>query len=114
MTTEPSDHWIPTFRAAGVPVSRVYNIDEMFFDEHVLREGLIADYPHEQAGAYRAFGQPIRMSETPMAAGPPAPRFAEHTASILHELGFTNDQVDDLVATGAVGDGQTRTIGGKQ
>lgn len=113
MAQEPSEHWINTFRSAGVPVSGVYNVDELFFDDHALSEGLIADYHHEQAGAYRAFGRPIRMSETPMTAGPPAPGFGAHTASILHELGFTDDQIDSLVATTAVVDGRSRTIGGK-
>ncbi|WP_166741737.1 CaiB/BaiF CoA transferase family protein [Cumulibacter soli] len=113
MTEQPSDYWVSTLRAAEVPVSAVYNVDEMFFDEHVLGEGLIRDYPHDEAGSYRAFGQPIRLSETPMSAGPPAPGLAEHTVAILQELGFADDDIDRLTKNGTVRAGQNRTIGGK-
>ena len=43
-----------------------------------------------------------RLSRTPGTAGGPAPRPGQHTTEILHGLGLTDTEIDDLAATGAV------------
>lgn len=95
--------WVETLRAADVPVSAVRHVEEMFFDEHLETEGMVADYVHPIVGRYRGLGVPFRMSATPLdGRGRPSPSFADSTDRILAELGFDAARRAALAASGAV------------
>jgi crotonobetainyl-CoA:carnitine CoA-transferase CaiB-like acyl-CoA transferase len=47
-------------------------------------------------------GFPVRASATPAAIRRPAPLLGEHTAEVLGEIGVTADELERLVAAGAV------------
>jgi crotonobetainyl-CoA:carnitine CoA-transferase CaiB-like acyl-CoA transferase len=102
LAKQSTDYWIRELTAAGIPVSEVRHVEEMLFDEHVLSEELVVEVDHELVGRYRTMGAPIRMSATPFDARTPSPVFARHTRSVLSELGYTDHQIDRLVADGAV------------
>lgn len=97
-----SDEWSGLLTDADVPVAAVRHVEEVLFDEHVLAEGLIADYDHPEVGRYRALGVPIRMSGTPMRPSAPSPAFAADTARVLSEVGYSSDDIDQLADCGAV------------
>ena len=99
---QPTDHWVKHLSAAGIPVAEVRHVEEMLFDAHVLAEDLVVDVDHELVGRYRTFGAPIGLSATPFRAGAPSPPFARHTRAVLLELGYSFDEIDALVAAGAV------------
>lgn len=94
--------WAELLAAADVPVAPVNHVEEMFFDEHVLAEGLLADYEHPEIGTYRALGVPVRMSGTPWEPSDASPSFAAHTDDVLTEAGLDPREIDDLVESGAV------------
>jgi formyl-CoA transferase len=98
----PSDEWSELLTDADVPVATVRHVEELFFDDHVLAEGLIADYDHPEVGRYRALGVPIRMSGTPMRPAAASPSFAADTARVLADVGYSTDDIDQLADCGAV------------
>lgn len=102
LAKETTEHWVREFTAAGIPVSPVRHVEEMLFDEHVRDEELIVEVNHELVGRYRTIGAPIRMSATPFEARAPSPVFARHTRSVLTELGYTGQEIEQLVVDGAV------------
>jgi crotonobetainyl-CoA:carnitine CoA-transferase CaiB-like acyl-CoA transferase len=50
----------------------------------------------------KSIGLPIKFSETPGAVIRPAPQFGEHTRDVLREHGFSETEIDELAASGAV------------
>lgn len=95
--------WVDLLRGGDVPVSAVRHVDELFFDEHVEAEGLVADYTHPVVGRYRGLGVPFRMSATPLdGRRRPSPTFADSTDLILAELGFDAPARDALAGSRAV------------
>jgi crotonobetainyl-CoA:carnitine CoA-transferase CaiB-like acyl-CoA transferase len=102
LAAHPTQHWLSQLQAAGVPVAEVRHVEELLFDDHVRAEGLVVDVDHELVGRYRTFGAPIRLSATPFDASAPSPRFARHTRAVLRELGYTDDEIAELAAAGAV------------
>ena len=59
-------------------------------------------YPGTPAPA-PVIGAPVRLSANPRPAMTRAPQAGEHSAEILAELGFTDQEVDQFVSLGAVG-----------
>jgi formyl-CoA transferase len=101
LATRPSGAWLDALRDAEVPCAEVRALDEVLTDPHVEAEGLVADIEHPVIGPYRALGAPIRFSGTPATTTRPSPAFAADTAAVLHELGFTDDEIDWLARDGA-------------
>jgi crotonobetainyl-CoA:carnitine CoA-transferase CaiB-like acyl-CoA transferase len=57
---------------------------------------------HPEAGRLEQFGSTIDFSETPMKVELPPPLVGEHSRQILHESGLDDDEIDRLIAAGAV------------
>lgn len=71
---------------SGVPCGAVRSIDQVMADPHTHHRGMVVDI-----GAYRGTGSPIKMSRTPASYRLAPPRFGEHTAEVLEEVGVQGD-----------------------
>jgi crotonobetainyl-CoA:carnitine CoA-transferase CaiB-like acyl-CoA transferase len=96
-------HWHRFLDAAGVPNEVPVDNDDglvTFWDADQVDLGLVARYPHPLMGAMRQFGELISFSETPGEISGPPPLVGQHTREVLHEIGCTDAEVDDLIAQG--------------
>lgn len=79
----------------GIPAGPVLDVAESLAHPHTIHRGMTVEI-----GAYRGLGSAIR----PRASAPTyrrrPPAFAEHTAEVLGEHGFTEDEVKALEAAG--------------
>lgn len=64
------------------------------------RLGLVAEYPHPILGQLRQFGTLVHFSETPTGPYGPPPLVGEHTRSILERLGYSSEEIEDLLTRG--------------
>jgi len=62
----------------------------------------VVETVHPQAGATRSLGCPVHFSATPTSVGRPAPMLGEHTREVLGGAGYTDAEIDALVAEGVV------------
>jgi crotonobetainyl-CoA:carnitine CoA-transferase CaiB-like acyl-CoA transferase len=62
------------------------------------RLGLVAQYPHPILGQMRQFGTLIDFSETPTGPYGPPPLVGEHTRRIMERLGYSGEEIEDLLA----------------
>ena len=85
-----------------VPNAPVQPIEDMFDHPQVLEQGLVATYTHPVVGRYRGFAHPLHLSRTPGPAPFAAPTFGQHTAEVLRQHGYSDDDVAALQALGAV------------
>ncbi len=97
-----SAEWVETLNAAGVPCGPIYSIDRMFDDAQVRHLGIAQDVPDTGERKVRLVGQPFTLSRTPsrMAARPP--ETGEHTGDVLHEFGFSADDIAALKAKNVI------------
>jgi crotonobetainyl-CoA:carnitine CoA-transferase CaiB-like acyl-CoA transferase len=64
--------------------------------------GLVAEYPHPTLGLMRQFGTLIDFSETPTGPYGPAPMLGQHTRPLMVRLGYSTDEIDDLLERGII------------
>lgn len=97
--------WLGDLAARSIPSSPVHTLGELSAHPHFEASGMIL-HDHD----FRTIASPLRADgkRLPLRHRPPA--LGEHGRGVLAELGYTNNQIDALVASGAVGASSTASI----
>ena len=95
-------HWMAVFEAAGVPCGQVNYRADIYDDPQANALDMIWELENEELGSYRTSGNPIRFLKTPLKPGKGAPTLGQHSDAILKEFGYSNEQIAELRAQGAV------------
>jgi crotonobetainyl-CoA:carnitine CoA-transferase CaiB-like acyl-CoA transferase len=98
----PRAAWLEALTAAGVPCGSVRSVGEVLADPQLAARDMIAQLDHAAAGAIRALGVPIKLSDTPGVVRTPPPRLGEHTDAVLRDLGFAEEDIGRLRAAGTI------------
>lgn len=90
---------------AGVPCGPINNIGQAFEDEQVKYLELAKPAPHKELGDLNLVRTPINLSAFPQPDrfDCAAPDNGQDSAEILAQFGFADAQIEDLIASGAVG-----------
>jgi crotonobetainyl-CoA:carnitine CoA-transferase CaiB-like acyl-CoA transferase len=79
-------------------------LDEALNSEHVRAREMVVEI--DQPGVHepvRLLGTPVKLSRTPADTGRlPGPVLGEHTEALLREAGYSDEQIDTLMQSGAV------------
>ena len=90
--------------AQGVLTAPVNNYDEVVKDPQILHNKMIVPVEHPEIGTLKVTGIPILFHGTPASVKKHPPMQGEHTREILAELGYASQEVDALMAKGAIAD----------
>ena len=102
METRPRAHWLELLESHGVPCGPINDYAEVMADPHVRARELVVETDHPTLGRIQALGTPIKLSETPLSPGRPAPRLGQHTDDVLGDAGFGAEEIAALRRAGAV------------
>lgn len=96
------DEWFTYLKGKDVCVSPVLNLEEAASSEQVRARGNLMTHRHPVAGDTRLQVTPIRMRSglPPVRMG--APALGEHSAQILAELGYAQEEIDRLLEQGVI------------
>jgi crotonobetainyl-CoA:carnitine CoA-transferase CaiB-like acyl-CoA transferase len=95
--------WLAVLERAGVPAGPVLTIAEMHDHPQTRARDMVVKVEHEKAGPVETLGLPIKFSRTPGSVRRGAPTFGQDSRAILAELGYDEEAVERLAATGAIG-----------
>lgn len=85
-------------REYEVPCAPVLSMKEIARDPALRASGTVVEVEQEGRGAYLTVGSPVKFSDfTPVITG--APLLGEHSAQVLAELGYTDDEITKMAAT---------------
>ncbi len=111
-TRRTTAEWLLALEEAGVPAGPVSTITEMLAHPQTLARGMVREVEHTALGPVKTLGTPVKFSGTrgaeegeaggATAAPVGAPLLGEHTREVLAEWGFDAEEIDRLIAEGAV------------
>ena len=102
MTSRPRAHWLALFETCDIPCGPINNYEEVMADPHILARELVVETDHPTLGCIKTLGTPLKLSDTPLTPGRPAPLLGQHTDEVLGEVGLTADEIAELRRVGAV------------
>src|ERR1700730_13894288 len=94
--------WLRRLEESGVPAGPVLDIAKMHDDPQALAREMIVETTHPTAGKVKAIGLPIKFSDTPGGVRKAAPILGQHTQEVLLEHGFSDAEIDQMAAQGAI------------
>lgn len=90
--------------ALDIPVGPILSMKEISEDEALYATGTLVRVAHPERGEYISVGCPIKLSDCEVTVER-SPLLGEHTKEILSSvLGYSGDDLDRVIASGAVGD----------
>ena len=91
LTGRSTDEWVETLIEAGVPCGPIHDYRQVFEDPHTQAREM-----EVQMDGVRMLGIPVKLSGTPGAIRRTAPDVGEHTAEVLREAGFSDEEIEAL------------------
>jgi crotonobetainyl-CoA:carnitine CoA-transferase CaiB-like acyl-CoA transferase len=99
---QDTDECVARMRAAGTPIGRVNEHDDVLTDPQVLHNDSIVEVDHGELGRVRLLRGAARFKGGEAHVPQPAPRLGEHGRQVLEELGYDAARIESLAAGGAV------------
>jgi crotonobetainyl-CoA:carnitine CoA-transferase CaiB-like acyl-CoA transferase len=99
--TRTNAEWKELLGRSNVPHGPVNTLEDLLDDEQLLATGYWTEMDHPTEGRIRMPGIAPRYSRTPPEIRRHQPNLGEHTVEILKEAGYTQSQIDAMIASGA-------------
>jgi crotonobetainyl-CoA:carnitine CoA-transferase CaiB-like acyl-CoA transferase len=102
--TRTTAEWMERLLSFDLWCGEVRAQEEVPNDPQVKHMEAFTSYRHPVIGEVKTVNVPITLSETPGKVERHAPMVGEHTIEVLTELGFDQDRIAALRASGAIWD----------
>jgi formyl-CoA transferase len=93
LASRSAAEWVDVLTQFGVPAGPVLNVQECFANEQVQTLPVIAEVDHPVLGHQRLLGPGVNMERTQPRVCSPTPEHGQHTDDVLHELGYSADNI---------------------
>jgi crotonobetainyl-CoA:carnitine CoA-transferase CaiB-like acyl-CoA transferase len=92
--------WLEVLKDQDIPMSRVNDLEALETDPHLQAVGFWQTLEHPTEGRLKFPAHPLGLDRSPPTIRRMAPHLGEHTASVLAEHGFRDDEIAQLLASG--------------
>ncbi len=100
LSTRTADEWVPIISRASIPCGPIYDYTQIFASAQVAALGLIQPVQRRDGSALPLLRGPLSLDGEASEIQSPPPLLGEHTAAILGELGYSDDDIDRLARDG--------------
>ena len=102
--TKTRDEWLAELADIDACVGPVYTLDEALNDPHAQARGVTVNSGENSEGkqAFRTLPSFPRISSNDNSQRYAPPTLGEHTAELLHEVGYSDEEIEQLKTGGAL------------
>lgn len=94
--------WLERLDAADVPCAPILRRSEIVKNEQVVARGIITELDQPGVGRVRQPKPAAQFAVNQSAIKGPAPRIGEHTREVLREIGYSDAEIEKMIAEKAV------------
>ena len=98
-----TSEWLKLLGETNVPHMVVNSLDDLVDDPHLKATGFWEIHDHPTEGKLRMARPATNFFGTPSDIRRLPPRLGEHSVEILKEVGFTDDDIEKMIAEGVTG-----------
>lgn len=98
--------WVDRLDAAGVPAAPVHDIGQVAQDEQTEALGILQPLEHATVDDFRTLALPLSTDGERAQHASAPPTLGAHTAEVLRELGYSDEEIEGLAASDVVRVGQ--------
>ncbi len=106
--SKPLSHWRDKFRVYDIKWSPLPTLDEAVSDPQMRECGAIVKVDYPGHGTIETVNSPVFVLESEKQKPRVPPRYGAQTREILKEAGFSTDEIDRLIKTGAAVDASNK------
>lgn len=101
-STKTTAEWLSALEPLDVPCSAVHDYASVFQDPQVTYNGLVKTLPYARNKIAKTLGNPVRFSRSPALERCGAPLHGEDSVSILRDMGFSGQAIEQLSNRGII------------
>lgn len=103
LATKSTEEWRELLKVADVPVFPVHTFESLLEDRHLHDIEFFREEDVPTVGKIRETAVPSEWHGTPPSGYRPPPVLGQHSGEVLEELGYTPDEISQLVKRGVTG-----------
>lgn len=100
--SRPIDEWVKLGKEYDLPLVRMNHFSDVTTDEQAWANGYLEHMECPNGEVVTMPASPIKMNSVGTVVTKPAPAVGTHTAAVLAELGYSDEEITALDASGAV------------
>lgn len=99
---ENTSYWLQLLQQAAVPCAPIHKLSEALSHPQVLSRDSVTHIQHDLLGTLNKISFPIQFNQSDRSPHAAPPLLGEHTKSIMHTLGYNQQQIQDLLSKGVI------------
>ncbi len=100
--TKTRDEWVEILLKEKLMVSPVLTIDEIQKDPQAWVNDYVVDFEDRLLGTVKVPGYPVHFSANQAGTRSFAPTLGEHTNLVMHQIGYTDQEIEELKKEGVI------------